>query len=239
MILTSTTETVLFTPPWLEGAPNAPVFQLRAGSVIERGQMEAELAGTHRAGKVFGYELRQAIRSGVLALLSDDPDLDRVLGIVEAESEGDADTLSEDDRKVLGEVRKVLAEHWSEYRDLVAQLERRREIAPIVALRRFCVSIDAPSLTFARGRDGLVSEATLAALDPLEMLVAGNHAYALQWPGVTEGNSPRPSPSDASPKPSSSAATSKADGRSRGSGGPKTRAPRSRLGSGTSSTSGS
>ena len=239
MILTSTGAVTPYTPPWLRDdtgkpKPGAPVIHLRAGTVIERGEMEAELAGPYRAAEVWGYELRMAVRSGVLALLSDDPELDRLLGLIEAEAEGDAAQLADDDKQLLAEVRKVLAETWPEYRDLVAQIERRRAIAPIVAFRRYCVGIDVDGVTFERGKDGLVSEATLAQVEPFLLTLAGNAAYALQRPRGLEGNSPRPSPSDEAPKPSGSAARSKAGGKSATSAGRKTRASSSRRGSGQS-----
>ena len=244
MILTSKGATTPYTPPWMcrdDGTPKpgAPVLHLRAGDVIERGQMEAELAGPHRAAQVWGFELRHAVRSGVLALLADDPDIDRLLGLIEAEGEGDAAVLDAADRELLAGVRKILGEYWPEYRDLVAQLERRRAIAPIVALKRYCVGMQVEGVTFDLGRDGQVSDATMSQLEPFLLTLAGNRAYEIQQPRGLEGNSPRPSPSDDSPKPSGSDATSTAGGRSGASAGRKTPGSRSRRGSGRSSTSGS
>ena len=244
MILTSKGATTPYTPPWMcddagNAKPGAPILHLRAGDVIERGQMEAELSGPHRSAQVWGFELRQAVRGGVIALLADDPDLDRLLGLIDAEGEGETETLSADDRALLASVRKVLAECWPGYRDLVAQLERRRAIAPIVALKRYCVGMEIEGVTFELGRDGQVSDATMSQLEPFLISVAGNRAYELQQPRGLEGNSPRPSPSDASPKPSGSASRSKGGGKSPARVGRKTRVSRSRRGSGPSSTSGS
>ena len=244
MILTSKGATTPYTPPWMcddagNAKPGAPILHLRAGDVIERGQMEAELSGPHRSAQVWGFELRQAVRGGVIALLADDPDLDRLLGLIDAEGEGETETLSAADRALLASVRKVLAECWPGYRDLVAQLERRRAIAPIVALKRYCVGMEIEGVTFELGRDGQVSDATMSQLEPFLISVAGNRAYELQQPRGLEGNSPRPSPSDASPKPSGSASRSKGGGKSPARVGRKTRVSRSRRGSGPSSTSGS
>ncbi len=244
MILTSKGATTPYTPPWMcddagNAKPGAPILHLRAGDVIERGQMEAELSGPHRSGQVWGFELRQAIRAGVISLLADDPDLDRLLGLIEAEGEGEAEALDADDRALLASVRKILAECWPDYRDLVAQLERRRAIAPIVALKRYCVGMEIENVTFELGRDGQVSDVTMSQIEPFLISLAGNRAYELQQPRGLEGNSPRPSPSDASPKPSGSAAPSKAAGKSPARAGRKTPVSRSRRGSGPSSTSGS
>lgn len=227
MISTSTTETIPFTPKWLEGEDAAPVFHLRAGGVIERGQLEAELAGPYRAAKVWGYELSAAIRSGVCALLHDDPELDRLLGLIEAEAAianaekgDDVEPLSEDDQRTLAEVRAVLAESWPEYRELVAQLERRREIAPILAFRRFCTGWDNVKTAYARGRDGQVTEAAMRGVAHLEMLSVGNRAYSLLYPDVsTEKNSSRPESSENGQTTSGSDATSTEDGNSPASAG--------------------
>ena len=197
MILTSTTEAARYTPPPLQAEPDAPVVLLRAGSIIERGQMEAELAGQYQAGRVLGYELRIAIREGVIALLGDDPELDHLLGLIDVEAEGNADTLADADKRLLAEVRKTLAEHWPDYRDLVAQLERRREIAPIVAFRRFCTGWENVDAEFKRGRDGLVEEGCLRGLDVFTLRFTGNQAYALQYAADQEGNSSRAAPSAA------------------------------------------
>lgn len=225
MILTSTTATVPFTPSWQcvdgEPKPGAPVFHIRAGGVIERGQLEAELAGPYRAGRVYGFELRGAMRTGVVALLADDPEFERVLGLIDAEAEAEAGgaTLTEDDAQFFAQIRNILAESWPEYRDLVAQLERRRELAPVLAFRRFCAGWDHVAVPHALGRDRCVTEAALRGVDPLDMLAAGNRAYSLLYADDQAGNSERPGSSAKDLKTSTSVDTSTADGRSTDSAG--------------------
>ena len=204
----------------LDAAQILPVFRLRAAGVIERAQMEAELSGDHRAHLVQGFELKQAMRNGVSALLAGDPELDDLLALIDRQGEEDA-TFDETEERRLIEVQKALAQHWAEYRELVAQLERRRAIAPIVALRRFCVGWEnarnpkGDIVPFVKGPDGMVAEAALGAIEPLDMMAAGNRAYSLQYAGAdTEKNLPRPSPSDVAPKISASDAGSKGDGKS-------------------------
>lgn len=221
MILTSTTETVAFTPPWRTDT-DAPVFHLRAASVMERGQMEAEVAGTYQAASVMPWDLRAACIDGVNALLDGDQAQDQVLALIEAEAAGDGEPLAGDDLRLIEEVRKVLAEHWPPYRDLIAQMERRRALLPIVALKRFCTGIEAKGVTFTRDRTGQVSEATLAQLDPLEMTMAGSRAYALAYGADAEKNSPPPLQSEDGQATSGSDATSKAAGRSGRKSGRKT-----------------
>lgn len=192
MILTSTTETVAYTPEWRAGDAQ-PKYFLRSGSVIERGQMEAELAGEHRAGLVLGFQLVAVTREGVAALLADDPELDRVLGLVEAEAEhvravasGEtAEPLAADELQLLARVRDVLAQHWPDYRELVAQQARRQQIAPIVAFARFCMGWSdvmddkGRPVPFAKGADGRVAEASLGRVPHFELMMAGRRAFNL------------------------------------------------------------
>jgi len=225
MILTSTTQAFEFRIPWREDDEKAPVFYLRAGSVIERGQMEAEIDGPHRAALVHGFELRAAVRSGLETIFAEDAELPDLLELFEQELaheiakgealakglEEPADPVSADGRRTLRDVRNILTDHWPDYRELVSQAERRRKIAPIEALRRFCVNItghgkDDKPIVFSRGRDGMVSEATLAALPEMEMLVAGNRAFGLQYGSADAKNSQPPSSSDDGQETSSSAA---------------------------------
>lgn len=210
-ILTSISEPIRFTPSYRSG-DEAPVFLLRAGSVVERGRLEAELAGEHQAGRVFPYELLEAFQSGVQALMADDPGRDEIAALAIAEGEGE--TLTGTDRQLLVEAREILTKHWPEYRALVAQAQRRRELAPILALQRFCVGWEKVAAPFARGRDGLVTEAALAALDPFDLMLAGNEAYGLLYGRGQEGNSSPASVSDSGPATSGSDDTSPADGTS-------------------------
>lgn len=224
MISTSTTQSIPYRAPWREDDPEAPVFSLRAPSVIERGMMEAELAAPpHRAAQVRSWDLTDAIRKGVQKLFDGDEDQGRILDLLDVEDVAD---LTEDDTFLLNEVRKVLAEHWPPYMDLLAQAARREAIAPIVALRRFCTGIEGGGVTFSKGRDGQVSEQTLGQLQPMEIVAAGSRAYALAY-GVgagTEKNSEQPPASGEGQKTSGSASKSRAAGKSTGSGGSRIRA---------------
>lgn len=245
MIATSTSAPDRFTPAWRclpsgDPEPDATVYLIVAGGVFDRGALEAELAGRHRAGKVWAYELAEAVRGGVEVLLTDDPDQERVFQLLDQEQELEQRTLEllkaggdpagftkqlaalaaeipEADRQVLKQVRDVLAEHWQPYRDLLAQQARRREIAPIEALRRFLVGIE-NGPDFARGRDGMVSPATLSAIDPLELMTAGNHAYSLLFGTGEKRPLAQPSPSGDGLATSSDAASPAAGSSARKSG---------------------
>lgn len=206
-----------------------PVFKLRAAGVIERGMMEAELSGYYRAHTVQGFELKQAMREGVQALIPGDPELDGLLALIESQGDEDVEFDEAETKQLLG-VQSALAEHWPPFRELIAQMERRRQMVPIVALRRYCVgwencrNNEGQVAVFARGHDGLVTEAALAGLAPLDMSAAGNEAYSLQYVTErTEGNLPQPSQSDDGRATSGSGVTSKAGGRSAKPSGKKTR----------------
>lgn len=223
MILTSTNEPVARTPPWREGDSDAPVFWLRAGTIIERGLMEAELSGVYNAAAPSRYELFEAAIAGLRILLEGDPELDALIELINAEAQGEYANLSPADQAKLQNVREIIAEHYPPYRALIAQGRRRVELAPIIALKRFCTGIDAKDVVFKRGKDGMVSDETLTGLTPLEISWAGSEAFAMQFGGGQEKNSAPPSTSDESLSPSSEDDSSRAAGKSAKTAGKKTR----------------
>lgn len=232
-VLTSTGEAIPFTPSYLEGTKDAPIFYLRAGDVIERGALEAKLsAPPYLAGRVYSFELRSAIRDGVRELLAGDPGQEEVLALIALEEDGVEEvTLTAKDKALLGQVREILAKCWPPYVDLLGQLERRRELAPLLAFRQFCVGIEKKGVTFSLDRFGQVSDATMKQIDQLDLLAAGNRAYGLLYPPTdAEKNSEGPSPSGDGQETSPSADPSAEAGSSAPTSGKKTRASRSRSG---------
>ncbi|MDX3885986.1 MAG: hypothetical protein QHC65_16300 [Sphingomonas sp.] len=212
-----------FTPKWREGEKKPPVYLIRVGDVIERSIFEAELAGKYGAGQVYAFEFAQAAVDGIQALLAGDPQLDDLLALVNAEMNGD--TISADDRQKLARMRDVLTQHWPAYALLIERQARRRELAPVLAFRRFCVGWENVKAEFARDRDGFVSAAALRGIDPLEMTAAGHHTFGLLYAAGEEENFPQPSKSDDAPGTSPSASASKAAaGKSGAKGGRRTRA---------------
>lgn len=225
-----------FTPEWLKGQQGAAVYLMLPGSVIDRASLEAELTGEYQAGRVFSFELLEAFTAGVKAL-ADEEDQAHLIALAHAEA-GGADDLDADDKQLLDDAKAELARYWPAFRDLNHRMQRRREFAPLLAFRRFCVGWENVDVPFSRGRDGMVDAEALKRIDPLEMASAGHFAYGLLYPSDQEGNSAQPSPSDESPAPSTSDAQQAAAGTSTESDGKKTRASRSPRGSGGSSTSG-
>lgn len=236
MIATDTTTGHPYTPSWMKDADKPPRYFFRAAGVVERAQMEAELSGEYAAGRVYPFELIAAFRSGLQALLADDPGLDTLIELVETEATGTP--LSDDDRQALVQARSVLVRHWPEYRELVAQQDRRKEIAPIVVFRRFCIGWENVETPFARGKDKQIPEGVLAKIDPMEMVGAGNFGYGLLYGAVDDRTFPQPSQSDAALSTLSSD-VSRADGTSTASDGQKIPESPSPDGSGALSTSGS
>ncbi|OJU22702.1 MAG: hypothetical protein BGN95_03805 [Sphingomonas sp. 66-10] len=228
MAATSTTEAERFTPPWRETDAKKPVYLIRAGSLIERSQIEAELSGVYDAGRVYSFELRQAMKDGILHLLADDPEIDRVIELVDRDADaraedGETPELPPEDERLLADISNILRQHWRAYGDLVAQIERRREIAPILAFQRFVVGWENLPVPFARDRQGRIPESSLIKLDPIEMKAVGNRAYALLYPELdAEKNSAAPSSSEDGPKISDSADTTATGGKSTGRSGRKT-----------------
>lgn len=219
----------------------APVFLIRPGSVIERAQLEAELTGEYGAARVFAFDLSKAFREGVEALCDSD-DAARLVGIADAEAalpEGEA--LPKEEASILREARAELAKHWPAYRALRTRMALRTEVAPIIALRRFCVGgervmgMDGKPITFERGPDGFLMLDEIGRIDPFQMLDAGNAAYQLLYPEEDlRGNSQQPSQSDESQPLSTSDASSTKDGGSPARSGKKTRSASSRRKSGAS-----
>jgi hypothetical protein len=230
VIALSTTAPVPWSPPW---APERK-FLFTAGSVVDRANLEAELAGELRAGRVFDFQLDAAFEAGVTELLGAE-DAERLREVVAAEREGGDIPAAE--RAMLDECRSLMKEHWPPFRALAAQAERRNQLVPVVALRRFCTGWDGPGLPPFERKLGVVTDAALVGLDFLTARAAGLFAYGLLYAGGQEKNSAPPSPSGNGR--SSSNSPRRAGGSSTAKSGRTTRSSRARSGRSKSSTSGS
>lgn len=233
-------EPVRWKVPW----DDSRCYFFRAGDVLERADFEAELAGEYRAGTVYPFQYSLAFAEGVRALLADSPD--QAAQLIELEQSEAAlqlgESLPAEDVAALAQARELLDQYWPAYRALTGRDERRHEIAPVLAFRRFCTGWEGEGLPeFALGADRQVSLETMAALPGLDIKAGGSFAYRLLHGrgGETEKNSDGPLPSGKGPKTSPSPKR-KAGG---GSKGPATRtgtrSSGSRPGRSTSSTSGS
>ena len=205
-----------FTPKWMEGKADAPIFFIRAGNVIERELMEAQLSGpSYRAGETWPWEKQAALIDGLKAIAGDDA----AQLIVLAET-SDIDDPAE--AELLEQARALIGQHYAPYRDLLAQEERRRAILPIVAFCRYCVRWEGLDTDMKRGADGLIDPASLLGIDPIILRSAGFEAYNRQYAVGERKNSDAPSKSGADLKTSPSAEPSEKAGSSTGSDTPKT-----------------
>lgn len=219
------------------------IFMIRAGDLIERGEVEAELA-EHGAGHVFTFQLNEAFSAGVRALLGEGDASAQLLELVSAETEGQE--LPAEERAALDAAREAVRKAWPAYRALLKQDALRSQLSPTISFQRFVTDWQGEGLPpFTKGPDGLPPLELIASLDPMTVRVVGMNCYRALFSGGDEGNSARPLQSDKSQAPSQSDKPAKA-GRSpqrskasRTSSGPKTRNSTSRKGSSTRSTSGS
>ena len=203
------TSPIRFVPEMFEATdPTVPAFFLRPGSVIERDMLEAELAGDYLAARVFGSEFARAFAEGISVLMADDPGRDTLLALAAAEQNlEDGAQLAPDERQLLAGAREVLSEHWPEYRALVKQANRRHQLLPLVAFRRFCTgweNIEEARL-WAAGPDKLVTLEAARSIPVLLMKLAGLQAYGMLYAGGEAKNSEAPSKSGADQTTSTSA----------------------------------
>jgi hypothetical protein len=224
---------VPFPLPW---APDVH-FHIRPGNIIERGELEADLA-EHRAGRVFDFQMQEAFEDGVRTLLAgDDEAATRLIEAYAAEDQGE--DLSAEDRAGLEMARDALRSSWPAYRTLLAQAARRNELIPTFAFQRFVTGWEGDGLPqYRKGVDGKVDLEVMAKVEPIAVRIVGLRAYQMLYAAGDEGNSERPSPSVESP-PHSESDTPKKVGSSAKRSGKRTRSSRSARRSSPSSTSGS
>ena len=228
MILTTTKPkaAIAFTPEWRKGDDNPATFLLRAGTVIEREMMEAELAGELLAGPVWPWELHEAILSGFRELGGEGAET--LISLAEADQAGALE--SEEEKQQLAEAIAILARHWPPYKRLRQQQTLRNGLLPAVAFRHFCVGWEnvphaqegEALAVYAAGFDKCVTADAMEQIDPLDLRAAGLRAYSLQYGGGEEKNSAAPSKSADDPAISTMGAQSKTDGSSEASTIPKT-----------------
>lgn len=224
---------IAFPLPWGADAN----FMIRPGNIIERGELEADLA-EHRAGRVFDFQLMEAFEEGLKALL--EADEDAVAKIREAAiAEADGQEVAAEDRAGLEMAREALRTAWPAYRTLLAQAARRNELIPTFAFQRFVTGWEGDGLPeYRQSADGMVDLDLMAELEPVIVRIVGLRAYQMLYAAGEEKNSEPLSPSVESLPPSKSDAQRKAGSSAKRSG-RKTRSSPSRRRSSRSSTSGS
>ncbi|MFN3351876.1 hypothetical protein, partial [Pseudorhodoplanes sp.] len=178
-----------------EGEADArPAFRIRMASLIERGEFEAELEGRYQAAAVPPFVMLDTAIAGVRALAGDEAEaLVELLSSFHADREG-AEAPGEAERQQLIAIEGILKTSWPAYRQLLEQNARWRNLMPLLAFQRFVdgweglTGLDGKPVEYARGKDGLVPEATLRRIHPALIAAAGNRAYAFQYAGAEEKN---------------------------------------------------
>lgn len=213
MLALNTTTPVPYTPSWqcdpATGAPRpgAPVFHIRPGGIIDRGQVDAELAGPpYNAARVLPWDLIAAAEAGVRQFLDGD-DLAQVLEAWGALREAvfDLDKLPPEQRQLLIAIEPALC-NWPEYGELRRREARRDELLPALCVKRFLVGWDHPGAVFATGKDGLVTDGALFQLADFERRAVGLYAYSLMQAEHHRPFSPPPLNAAPAPPPSKAGA---------------------------------
>jgi len=232
-----------FPLPWNKDV----VFTIRAGDVIERGDLEAALA-EEGAAPVFDFQLQAAFADGLKHLLADAPDeAEQLIELVTAEAALEADEqLPADEAAALAEARDAVRKAWTPYKLLLAQAARRSELLPMLSFQRFVTAWAGEGLPVARkGIDGLLKIDMLSEFAPIVLLAVGKEAYRALYASGAEKNFAPPSQSDesqariASDTPAKAGSSPRPKKAARGRSGQTTHSSRSRKGSSPSSTSGS
>lgn len=233
MIGTKSGATIPFTPPWLREAPDAPVFDLRVGSLAERDLFEARLDGEFDAAPVYDFHLRAAAIAGANALGGDDAG--ELVGLINAGFDDD-EPLDDGQRATLVELQSLLHQHWPEYRELRQRAARRQRIMPTLAFMTWCsgwrnvTGVDGQPVEFARGAGGVIDEDAVRRIPDIILAVTGAQCVAMQYGRGEEKNFSPPSGSGGTPGSSDSDEHSATDGSSAASTGQKTRQSRSPAG---------
>lgn len=226
MVPLSTSNLVPFTPPWLEGKPNAPRYLLQPGGVVERSLFEAELASPpYNAGRVYDVQLYEAARDGVRAWATGD-DLARLLELIDAHQSQQLKDGSADMQMFLT-VEAALRDKWPAYAALCAQRARRQECLPLLAAQRFLRGWENIDKPFQANFDGSPSPKTLAAIPQLELKAIGLQAWSLLYvseeaAGESDARS-KSAPGQPTSRSASSRRTPQKAGRSTASSGRRTR----------------
>lgn len=227
MIGLSTKEPARWQPPWASG-PDDPVYFYRIASLTDRDLFEAE-AVRYGAARVFPWDLSAKFAEGLAALLPDNPD--DVARLTELQGRvGNGETLGALEQSELDKVSLALGQYWPPFGQLVDQAARRDALMPMLAVRRFLISIDGMvdaegnALVLKRGLDGLVIEEQLSGIEPVVLRLLGLEIYASLYARGAEKNSEPPLKSGGDQKTSPSPRKRRAaGGRSAKTSGPKTR----------------
>lgn len=170
-----------------------PRYLVKVPTFMERAAFRRDLTAT---GARFhsDEDLLVVLRRQVAAALEpDDPEAERLLGIIDDYRAAPRGEAAPELREEVDRLEQVIRGASSEYAAMVAARAHWLEVAPIVACRHFLRGTENPDHVFAR-KNGLVSEADLGTLPEGEMMEVGYHIMSLMQPTkAQEKNSASPS----------------------------------------------
>lgn len=202
----ATTHRHAFTPPWYEElTSNKPVFYLRAGSIADRAQYEADL-DAETGGQIFPAQKDLAFQAGVEELLKDqegqpeNTETRAKLFELLAQIRG-GETVSAKDRTFFNQAWDAIASEWPDLKALIRREALRDRMLPGLALLHFCTGFEnvkdanGEPLTFEADNQGRLKEEVLLKIDPSDLWLVGQAAHNLQWGRSVEKNFSLPSKS--------------------------------------------
>ncbi len=143
--------------------------------------------------------LRALQKQIAVALDEDDPERERLVGLIEDFIAAPAGTAPEEMRAEIDQVELVIRGASVEYASMLAARAHWLDVAPIMACRHFLRAQENPDKVFRR-RHGLIDDAELVAIPEAEMLEVGFRIIGLMTPSkAQEKNSAPPSLSPAAP----------------------------------------
>lgn len=162
----------------LDGA----LYQIKPATLLERAWFRRDVAAAG-ARFVTDAEIAAECRSTIERVAPDNAE--DLLARLDAAT---APTATGDGRRAARAAIDVIADALGPYSPRIAVLLANRdmwfEIAPLMAARRFLIGA-AGGAPWPRGPDGLLEEATLAALPPGHIQAIGLHAILLLSPSDT------------------------------------------------------
>ncbi|MGE0715650.1 MAG: hypothetical protein AB7P02_09415 [Alphaproteobacteria bacterium] len=139
-------------------------------------------------------ELRRQVAA---AYETEDPDRDRIIGIIDAYARGEA---SAEEAAEFNRLQDVVRRSSATFAEMCADRAHYMAIAPYIACRHFLKARENPEHVYRR-KNGLVTEEELAAMAEEEIAEIGTRIMMLMIPTQAQlGNSGSPSPSHGEPQ---------------------------------------
>lgn len=184
--------------PFTPRREGAPTFMIRPATLTEKAmwRYDIDLAGARIPTDA---EVAEAARRALRDMPELGAEMPVLLDLIDAVSADPGLREKPGVATRIADLEALLAQRSRAFRALAAERRLWLDLAPLFAARRFVAGWSGDGVPdFARGADGLVSEAALAGLEPGDVTSAGWRAIALMNPDRgQEKNSASPSKSGA------------------------------------------